>query len=81
MEKQNLIASPSVNFNNVEELLLCEELSTDEKIVALENWKSAWLQECISMDEGMIEHPEVPPEETSPIEDISDALRCLKKCS
>ncbi|MCO5112562.1 MAG: hypothetical protein M9899_00145 [Bdellovibrionaceae bacterium] len=81
MEKQNLITSPSVNFNCVEELLLCDKLNTEEKIVALENWKATWLLELSSSDEGMTECDHSLYECGASVEDISDALRCLKSAS
>lgn len=79
MEKQNLIASPSSNFDCVEQLLVCEELNTEEKIAALENWKSTWLLELSSSDEGMTENEEGLDPCEATLEDISDALRCLQQ--
>lgn len=80
MDKECLISSPSVNFKNVKELLICDTLNADEKIKALENWKATWLLECASSDEGMHECKK-PSVNEAPIEDISDALRSLKSAS
>lgn len=72
MDKKSLISSPSMNFKNVEELLDCANLTKDEKLAALYNWKQICELSKAATSEGM------GGERTTPISDVLKAIRELE---
>lgn len=53
MNKTTMITSPSTSFSTVNALLKSKDLSKDEKVSALLNWKATCELEQASTSEGM----------------------------
>jgi hypothetical protein len=72
VDKSKLIISPSGHFQNPKDILKNTLLTKEEKIIALNNWKSTCEHYKDSTNEGM------PGERTTPIAEILAALRELE---
>ena len=77
MDKTSLIIVPSVHFKNVSDLLNNKVLSSNEKLVALYNWKSTCEHQETSTSEGMCHYDD--EDEIHPLSDVIKAIRMLKE--
>lgn len=69
MDKKTLIGSPGAHFKSVAELMENTELTMEDKLVALYNWKSMCELQKASTAEGM------GGERTTPISEVLEAIR------
>lgn len=71
-DKGEMIATPSMNFKSVDELVKTDILSLQEKLTALYNWKQTCELQKASTNEGM------SGERTTPYTEILAAIRKLE---
>lgn len=77
MDKTSLIIVPSVHFKNVKDLLNNKVLNSNEKLVALYNWKSTCEHQEESTAEGMCHYDD--EEEIHLLSEVIKAIRTLKE--